>query len=125
MSCLATRSAWEAKKYNMKMHVFLKRYASCGNKNQKPVLSTNIIVKLTRSLTLVSLERVLLIEYAFQIFSVYLVRFKSYSKGCNRQYTNRQTDKQTGQNNMTRIIRSGGIKNSCPKWDSKGLYMNI
>ena len=61
--------------------VFVKHYAPGGNKVQKAIFSYKIKVKVTRSLTLVSFERASLEEYACQIWSLYLLRFKSYSEG--------------------------------------------
>ena len=61
--------------------VFVKHYAPGGNKVQKAIFSFNVKVKVTRSLTLLSFERVSLVEYACQIWSLYLLRFKSYSEG--------------------------------------------
>ena len=66
----------------------------CSNKVQKAHFSFKIKVKVTRLLTLVSFERASLVEYACQIWSVYLLLFKSYSK-INVKVENRQTDKQT------------------------------
>ena len=57
------------------------QYAPGGNKAQKAIFSFKVKVKVTRSLTLVSLERVSLVEYACQIWSLYLLWFKSYSEG--------------------------------------------
>ena len=56
-------------------------YATSGNKVQKAIFSFKVKVKVTRSLTLVSFERVSLVEYMYarQIWSLYLLRFKSYS----------------------------------------------
>ena len=56
---------------------FLKYYASGGNKVQKAILSFNVKVKVTRSLTLVSFERVSLVKYACKIWSLYVLQFKS------------------------------------------------
>ena len=50
-------------------------------KSKKAIFSTKVKVKVTRSLTLVSFERASLVEYACQIWSLYLLRFKSYSEG--------------------------------------------
>ena len=49
------------------------------------------------SLVEIAIERASLVEYACQIWSLYLLRFKSYSKCWSWQQTNkqRQTDKQT------------------------------
>ena len=52
-----------------------------GNKGEKAIFSFKVKVKVTRSLTLVSFERASLVEYACQIWSQYLLRFKSYSGG--------------------------------------------
>ena len=43
-------------------------------------LEHKVTAKVTWSLILVSLESVLLVEYAFQIWSIYLVWFKSYDQ---------------------------------------------
>ena len=61
--------------------VFVKHYAPGGNKVQKDIFTFKVKVKVTRSLTWVSFERVSLVEYACQIWSLYLLQFKSYSKG--------------------------------------------
>ena len=50
-------------------------------KDQIGFFSIKVTVKVTRSLTLVSFERVSLVEYAYQIWSIYLLRFKSYGQG--------------------------------------------
>ena len=52
----------------------------CDNKIQKAIFSFKIKVKVTRSLTFISFERVSLVEYACQIWCLYLLRFKSYSE---------------------------------------------
>ena len=57
------------------------QYAPGGNKVEKAIFSFKVKVKVTRSLTLVSIERASLVEYACQIWSLYLLRFKSYSEG--------------------------------------------
>ena len=61
--------------------VFVKHYAPCGNKVQKTIFSFKVKVKVTRLLTLVSFERASLVEYACQIWRLYLLRFKSFIKG--------------------------------------------
>ena len=61
--------------------VFVKHYALSGNKVQKAIFSSKVKVNVTRSLTLVSFERASLVEYACQIWSLYLLRFKSYREG--------------------------------------------
>ena len=50
-------------------------------KVEKTIFSFKVKVKVTRSLTLVSFERASLVEYACQIWSLYHLRFKSYSEG--------------------------------------------
>ena len=55
------------------------QYAPGSNKVEKAIFSFK--VKFTRSLTLVSFERASLVEYACEIWSIYLLRFKSYSEG--------------------------------------------
>ena len=52
-----------------------------ATKSEKDIFSTKVKVKVTRSLTFVSFERALLVEYACQITSLYLLQFKSYSQG--------------------------------------------
>ena len=49
------------------MHVFLKHYAPGGNKVHKAIISSKVKVKIIRSLTLMSIERVSLVEYTCQI----------------------------------------------------------
>ena len=82
-----------------------------ATKSKKAIFSFKVEVKVTRSLTLVSFKRASLVEYACQIWSLYLLQFKSYSE--LKLTTDKQTDKQTDRqdkNNMPPIIRSGGIK---------------
>ena len=59
------------------------RYALGGNKVDKAIFSVNfkVEVKVTRSLTLISFERASLVEYAYQIWSLNFLPFKSYSEG--------------------------------------------
>ena len=71
----------------------MKHYTPAGNKVQKAIFSFKVKFKVTGSLTLVSFKRVSLVEYACQIWSLYLLRFESYSEGLSWQ----QRDKQTGQ----------------------------
>ena len=52
-----------------------------GNKVQKAIFSFKVKVKVTTSLTLMSFERGSLVEYAYQIWSLYLLRFKNYGEG--------------------------------------------
>ena len=59
----------------------MKHYAPGGNKVQRAIFSLKFKVKVTRSLTLVSFERVSLVEYACKIWSLYLLQFNSYSEG--------------------------------------------
>ena len=61
--------------------VFVKHYAPGGNKVQKAIFSFKVKVKVTRSFTLVSFERASLVEYVCQIWSLYLLLFKSFSEG--------------------------------------------
>ena len=63
--------------------VFVKHYSMPpgGNKVEKAIFSFKVKVKVTRSLTLVSFERASLVEYACQIWGLYLLRFKSDSEG--------------------------------------------
>ena len=68
---------------------------------KKDIFSTKVIVKVTRSLTLVSL-----FEYACQIWTLYLYGSKVIA---NVKVDNRQTNRQD-KNNKSPIIRSGGIK---------------
>ena len=57
------------------------QYAPGGNKFQRAIFSFKVKVKVTRSLTLVSIERASLVEYACQVWSLYLLWFKSYREG--------------------------------------------
>ena len=50
-----------------KQDVFVKHYAPVETKSKKSILSLKVKVKVPRSLTLVSLERASLVEYAYQI----------------------------------------------------------
>ena len=56
-------------------------YAPGGNKVEEAIFSFKVEFKVTRYLTLVSFERASLVEYAYQIWSLYLLRFKSYREG--------------------------------------------
>ena len=47
---------------------------------EKVIFGAKVKVKVTRSLTFVSFERVSLVEYACLIRSLYLLLFKSYSE---------------------------------------------
>ena len=53
---------------------------SVASRSEEAIFSQKVTVKITRSLTLVSLERKSLYEKACQIWSLYLFQFKSYSK---------------------------------------------
>ena len=68
-------------KENIKVCLWNTGYAPGGNKVKKAIFSFKVKVKVTRSLTLVSFERAPLVEYACQISSLYLLRFKNYSEG--------------------------------------------
>ena len=57
------------------------QYAPGDNKVEKAIFSFKVKVKVTRSLILVSFERASLVEYTCQIWSLYLLRFKSYREG--------------------------------------------
>ena len=57
------------------------QYAPGGNKVEKANSGFKVKVKVTMSLTLVLFDRASLVEYACQIWSLYLLRFKSYSAG--------------------------------------------
>ena len=61
--------------------MFVKHHAPDSNKVQRDIFSFKVKVKVTKSLTLVSFKRASLAEYACQIWSLYLLRFKSYSEG--------------------------------------------
>ena len=45
------------------------------------ILNIKVTVKVTASMTLMSIEWALLVEYAWQMLSPYLLEFKSYSEG--------------------------------------------
>ena len=78
-----------------------------GNKVKKAIFSFKVKVKVKRSLTLVSFERVSLVEYACQIWSLYLLRLKVIAKV---KVDNRQTDKQTDrQTDRTKTICPGSF----------------
>ena len=70
------------------MHTKYERSFSCDSKVMNKVnflfkiafLEHTVTAKVTGSLILVSLERVSLVEYAFQIWSIYLFWFKSYDQ---------------------------------------------
>ena len=82
--CRTKRSLWATMFHRgdkKNQGVFVKHYVPVGNKVQKAIFSFKVKVKVTRSLNLVSSERVSLVEYACQIWSLYLLRFKSYSEG--------------------------------------------
>ena len=66
-----------------------------ATESEKAVFSTKVKVKVTRSLTFMSFERTSLSEYICQIWSLYLLRFKSYSEML-KLTTDKQTNKQTG-----------------------------
>ena len=51
---------------NKNQGVFVKHYAPVGNKVQKAIVSFKVKVKVTRAFTLVSFEKVSLVEYACQ-----------------------------------------------------------
>ena len=60
------------------------------------IFSIKVTVNVTRSLTLVLIERVSLVEYACQIWSLYLLQFKSYRLIANVTFfaTESQTESQ-------------------------------
>ena len=55
------------------------------------ILSIKVTVKVTMSLTVVSLERVSLVKYACQIWSFYLLGFKSYYEGDSFRYVSQRS----------------------------------
>ena len=66
----------------IKTGVLVKNY--CPWRQQSPklaIFSIKVTVKATRSLTFVSFERVLFVEYECQILSLFLLQFKSYGQG--------------------------------------------
>ena len=76
-------------KYNRTLYIKQKsrgvcetlEYAPGGNEVEKAIFSFKVKVKVIRSLTLVSFVRASLVEYACQVWSLYLLGFKSYSEG--------------------------------------------
>ena len=65
-----------------KRGVFVKHECSWWQQSPKLVIfSIKVTVKVTRSFTLVSFERVSFVEYAYQIWSLYVLGFKSYGQG--------------------------------------------
>ena len=57
----------------------LEKAATNMTKSEKAIFRVKVNIKVTRPLILVSFERALLMEYACQIWSLYLFLFKSYS----------------------------------------------
>ena len=53
--------------FTVQQGVFVKHYAPGGNKVQKDIFSFKVKVKVTRSLTLVTIERMSLMEYTCHI----------------------------------------------------------
>ena len=92
--------------------VFVKHhmYAPGGNKAQKAIFIFKVKVKVTRLLTLMSFERASSVEYVYQIWSLYLLRFKIYSEGYIWQQTDKQTNRLTGQKQYTLDHSIRGIK---------------
>ena len=66
--------------FKQKQDVFVKYYAPGDNKVRKKYFSLKIKVNVKKSLALVSFERPSLVEYAFQIWNLYLLWFKSRSE---------------------------------------------
>ena len=95
------------------------RYALGGNKVQKAMFSFKVKVNVTRSLTLVSFERVSLVEYACQ----YEVAISYGSKVIAKvKVDNRQTDKQTDrQTNRQTNKQTDRTKTICPRSFDPGL----
>ena len=86
------------------MHMFVKQYAP---DTSSKCFSIKVKVKVTMSLTSVSFERESLVEYAFQIWSLYFRRLKVIA---NAEVDKRKTYKQTDRTKQyVPIIRSGGI----------------
>ena len=52
-----------------------------GSKDQIGYLSIKVTTKVSRSLTLVSFDKVSVVENAWKIWSLYLWRFKRYGHG--------------------------------------------
>ena len=75
-----------------------------GNKVQKSYFRAKVKVKVTMSLTLASFERASLVEYACQVSTSNGSMLKLRT---DKQKTDKQTDKQTGQKQYAPIIRSG------------------
>ena len=83
------------------------------------ILRIKVTVKVTRSLTLVSFERIVLVEYACQILSLYLVGKKLWPT-IKFFFCHRHTDRHTQQKKKldTPRIPLQGHKNSCIKYVS-------
>ena len=65
-----------------KPSVFVKHECPRRQQSQKfAILRTKVTIKVTRSLTLVSFDKVSLVEYGYQIINLYLLRFKGYGQG--------------------------------------------
>ena len=91
--------------FKIKPVCLLNTKAPGNNKVQNWLFLVLVMVKVTSSFTLVSFERVSLVEYVCQIWSLYLSRFKSYGQGLLVKVflpkSDRQTESQTG-NSMPR-----------------------
>ena len=92
--------------------VFVKHYmyAPGGNKVQKAIFSFKVKVKVTRSLTLVSFERVSLeeLEARYEVSISYGSKVTAKVKVDNRQ-TNRQTDRQTNRTGQKQYAPDNSI----------------
>ena len=64
-----------------------------ATKSELAIFSIKVTDKITRPLTLVSFERVSLIEYTCQIRSLFLLWFKSHGQDLSFFGTNRRTDR--------------------------------
>ena len=90
-----------------------------GKKVEKAIFSFNVKFKITKSLTLVSFERASLVEYTCQIWSLYLLRFKSYRRRL-KLTTDRQTDRQTNKQTERQTDRQTGQKQYAPEYSIRG-----
>ena len=90
--------------------VFVKHYmyALAATKSKKLFFSFKVKVKVTRSFTLISFERVSLVEYACQIWSLLSLTVQKLI--AKVKVDNRQTDRQIGQKQYAPDHLIWGIK---------------
>ena len=85
---------------NWKQDVFVKRKCPDSHKVRNGYFYYEGPVKVTRSLTLMSIERASFAEYSCQIWSLRLLWFKSYSKGVFFATHNKTGQQELSEDNM-------------------------